>query len=133
MADGSCQILEAFLQNGHFTEKTGRYSAVIQILRRTTSVILKDLILERESRDRAVGITTGYGLNDQGNEVRVPVGGRIFTSPCHSDWPPIQWVPGALFPWVKRPRREADHSPPTSAEVNKIWIYTFTPTYVFMA
>jgi hypothetical protein len=24
---------------------------------------------------------------------------------------------------VKRSRREADHSPPTSAEVNKKWIY----------
>jgi hypothetical protein len=29
---------------------------------------------------------------------------------------PIQWVPGALFPGVKRPGLEADHSPPSSAE-----------------
>jgi hypothetical protein len=29
--------------------------------------------------------------------------------------------------------READHSPPTSAEVKKMWIYTPTPPYVFMA
>jgi hypothetical protein len=28
---------------------------------------------------------------------------------------------------------EADHSPPTSAEVKKIWIYTSTPPYAFMA
>jgi hypothetical protein len=34
---------------------------------------------------------------------------------------------------VKRPGREADHSPPTSAEVKKTWIYTSTPPYVFMA
>jgi hypothetical protein len=27
----------------------------------------------------------------------------------------------------------ADHSPPTSAEVKKMWIYTSTPPYVFMA
>jgi hypothetical protein len=27
---------------------------------------------------------------------------------------PIQWVPGALSVGVKRPRREADHSPPSS-------------------
>jgi len=26
--------------------------------------------------------------------------------------PPIQWVPGALSLWVKRPGHEADHSPP---------------------
>jgi hypothetical protein len=27
--------------------------------------------------------------------------------------------------------READHSPPTSAEVKKTWIYTSTPPYAF--
>jgi hypothetical protein len=31
--------------------------------------------------------------------------------------PPIQWLPWALSPGVKRPGREADDSPPTSAEV----------------
>jgi len=30
---------------------------------------------------------------------------------------PIQWVPRALYLEVKRPGREADHSPPSSAEV----------------
>jgi hypothetical protein len=39
----------------------------------------------------------------------------------------------ALFPGVKRPGRKADHSPPSSAEVEKAWSYTFTlPQYVFM-
>jgi len=33
--------------------------------------------------------------------------------------PPIQWVPGVLSLGVKRPGREADHSPPSSAEVNE--------------
>jgi hypothetical protein len=47
--------------------------------------------------------------------------------------PPIQWVPGALSPGVKRQEREADHSRPASAEVKKIWIYTSTPQYAFMA
>jgi hypothetical protein len=40
---------------------------------------------------------------------------------------PIQWVPG-----VKRPGRVADQSPPASAEVNKVWIYTTIPPYAFM-
>jgi hypothetical protein len=40
---------------------------------------------------------------------------------------------GGSFPAVKRPGREADHSPPTSAEVKKMWIYTSTPPYAFMA
>jgi hypothetical protein len=46
---------------------------------------------------------------------------------------PIQWVTGALFLGVKRPWREADHSPPSSAEVKITWSYTFIPKYVFMA
>jgi hypothetical protein len=34
--------------------------------------------------------------------------------------PSIQWVPGALSSGIKRQGREADHSPPTSAEVKKM-------------
>jgi hypothetical protein len=40
---------------------------------------------------------------------------------------------GSSSPGLKRQGREADHSPPTSAEVKKMWIYTSTPPYVFMA
>jgi len=32
---------------------------------------------------------------------------------------PIQWVPGVLSLGVKRPERETDHSPPSSAEVKE--------------
>jgi hypothetical protein len=39
----------------------------------------------------------------------------------------IQWLPGTLSLEAKRPGREAEHSPPTSAEVNKMWICTSTP------
>jgi hypothetical protein len=46
---------------------------------------------------------------------------------------PIQWVPGAVFQGVKRPGREPNHSPPNSAEVKKMWIYTSTPRYAFLA
>jgi hypothetical protein len=35
--------------------------------------------------------------------------------------PPTQWVPGAVSLEVKRPGREADHSPPSNAEVKK-WV-----------
>jgi hypothetical protein len=41
--------------------------------------------------------------------------------------PPIQWVPGALSLGVKRPGREADHSPPSSAEVKNGRSWTSTP------
>jgi hypothetical protein len=49
------------------------------------------------------------------------------TQPC------IQWAPEAFSPGVKKPGSEADHSPPGSAEVNKMLIYTFVPPYAFMA
>jgi hypothetical protein len=40
---------------------------------------------------------------------------------------------GALSLDLKRPGREADHSPPSSAEFENAWSYTSTPQYVFMA
>jgi hypothetical protein len=75
-----------------------------------------------EVRDGSVGIATGYGLDDRGVAVRVPVdknfhfsvSSRPVLGPTQS---PIQWVPGALSLGVKWTGREADHSPPTSAEV----------------
>jgi hypothetical protein len=87
----------------------------------------------------AVGIATGYRLDDQGVGVRVQVGVRIFFFSMSSrpvlvsTQHPIQWEPGALSLWVKRPGREADHSTPTSAEIKKTWIYTASPPYVFTA
>jgi hypothetical protein len=41
--------------------------------------------------------------------------------------PHIQWVIGALSLGVKRPGREADHSPPSTAEVKNAWSYTSAP------
>jgi hypothetical protein len=71
-------------------------------------------------------------IHDRGVGVRVPVGSRIFTTSSRlvlgSTQPPIQWVPG-----VERPGREAEHPSPTSAEVKKTWVYTFTLPYSFMA
>jgi hypothetical protein len=46
--------------------------------------------------------------------------------------PPIQRVPGALFPEVTRPGREAEQSPPASAKVKNTWICTSILSYVFM-
>jgi hypothetical protein len=45
--------------------------------------------------------------------------------------PPIQWIQGYPSPAVKRPGREADHSPLSSAEVKNAWTCTSTPQYVF--
>jgi hypothetical protein len=86
----------------------------------------------KERRDSAVGIATGYGLDDQG--VDVPVGVRIFTSPMSSRTALGSiHPPPSSFAAVKLPEREADHSTPISAEVKKTWLYTPTPPYVFLA
>jgi hypothetical protein len=61
----------------------------------------------------------------------------MFSSPRRPDrlWGPANLlrVPGALSPGVKRPGLKADHSPPASAEVKKMWIYSSTPPHAFMA
>jgi hypothetical protein len=87
--------------------------------------------LENALRNRII-------LNYVLKKVRVPVGSRIFTSPFRPDrlsGPPNLLYNGyqELFPGGKVAGREADHSPPTSAEVKKMWIYTSTPPYAFMA
>jgi hypothetical protein len=90
------------------------------------------------SRDRSVDIETGYGLGGQEVGVPVPAGSRVFSVASRPalgpTQPTIQWVLGALSQGVNRQGgREAEHSPPTSAEVKKIWLYTSTPPYAFMA
>jgi len=53
----------------------------------------------------------------------------------HSPAEPVETVmgQGVVFPErIKRPRSEADHSPPSSTEVKNAWSVTYTSTYVFM-
>jgi hypothetical protein len=47
----------------------------------------------------------------------------LFSASSRPTQPPIQWVPRALSPRVKRPVREVDHWPPASAQVKKTWVY----------
>jgi hypothetical protein len=75
-----------------------------------------------ESRDRSVSIATGYGLGDRDSspgrvkDFLFSTSSKPVMGPTQ---PPIKWVPGALSLGVKRPGREANHSPPISAEVKK--------------
>jgi hypothetical protein len=59
-----------------------------------------DFILHDSRWDSVVGIATGYGLDERGVGVRVPLGSRIFSTSSRPilgpTWPPNQWVPGAL-------------------------------------
>jgi hypothetical protein len=70
------------------------------------------------------GTALGYGLGDRGFESRQGLGIFLFTTSSRRalgpTQPPFQWVLGALSLGVKqRPRREADHSPSSSAEVKE--------------
>jgi hypothetical protein len=77
------------------------------------------------SRDSSVGKALGYGLDDRGSRIRFPGGLGIFLFNTASRTalgpiqPTIQWIKGALSLGVKRPGREADHSPPSNLEVKE--------------
>jgi hypothetical protein len=83
------------------------------------------------SRDSSVAESWAFGLDDRGSESRRWLGIFLFTTVSipvlGPTQPPIQWVPRGLSLRVKRPRRDADHSPPSSAEVKNAWNYTSTP------
>jgi hypothetical protein len=92
------------------------------------------------SLDSSVGIATGYGLDDQegggGSSSPFRVRNFLFSISSRPAWvhpTSYKMGTGGSFLGLKRQGREADHSPPTSAEVKKMWIYTSTPPYVFMA
>jgi hypothetical protein len=66
---------------------------------------------------------TGRTIGVLGFDSRRGLGIVLFTTASRTalgpTQPPIQWVPGSLSLAVKRPGREADHSPPSSAEVKE--------------
>jgi hypothetical protein len=75
---------------------------------------------------------SSYGLDGRGS---IPGRGeRIFPLTSVSKpilrptQPPVQWVLGVLPPGAKaRPGRDADHSPPSSAEVENDELYLLSP------
>jgi hypothetical protein len=80
-------------------------------------------------RESSVGITTrlqdgqpGFD-SQQGQDMVFSIVSRPALGPPQS----IKWVPG-----MKRDGREADHSPPSSAEVKNGGAITSTPPYAFM-
>jgi hypothetical protein len=65
-----------------------------------------------------VGTVTGLRADDWGSITGRDWGYFLLTTAVlRPTQPPLQWVAGALNPGVKRPGREDDHSPPSSAEV----------------
>jgi hypothetical protein len=72
-------------------------------------------------------LATSYGLDDRGIGVRVPVKSDFLHvvqtgSGAYSAFYLTGSRGGVLSPGATQPGREADHSPPTSAEVKETWI-----------
>jgi hypothetical protein len=79
----------------------------------------------------------GWTIRAPGFDSRRGLGIFLFTTASRTALgptkPPIQWVPGALSLGVKRPGREADHSPPSSVEVTMSGATPSLPQDAFMA
>jgi hypothetical protein len=75
---------------------------------------------------------TGWTIGVLGFDSRWGLGIFLFTTASRTalgpTQPPIPGVPGAVSLGVKRPGREADHSPPSSAEVKEsVELYIHSP------
>jgi hypothetical protein len=80
----------------------------------------------RKSRDSVVGwLRDGWPRGREFSVLHVVQTG----SEIHPTYP---MGTGGALPVLKQQGLETDHSPPASAEVKKIWIYTSTPPYAFM-
>ena len=74
------------------------------------------------SWDSVVGIATWLRVWANEDIRSIPGKGQRFfsfcivQSPLGRTQPPMLWVPQALFPGIRQPGREADHSPPSNAK-----------------
>ena len=107
-------------------QKTGRFLDTVGTVYHLVIYMQSNKI---RGRDSAVGIATRYGLDGPGIESRW---GARFSAP-------VQTGPGAhpasytmgtgSFPGVKRPGRDVDHPPPSSAEVEgRAELYIYSPS-----
>jgi hypothetical protein len=103
-------------------------STWLSVERILTAKMNKFVLFLFMSRDSSVGIALGYRLDNRGSRVRFPAGAGIFFLHHRvqngSGGPPslLSNECQVLFPWGGgggRPGCEADHSPPSSAEVKE--------------
>jgi hypothetical protein len=80
-------------------------------MKRSDNCIRKEVIFG----DRVAEIIVIFGVA-RSNSFLFTTASRTALGPTQ---PPIQWMPGALSLGVKRPGREADHSPPSSVEIKE--------------
>jgi hypothetical protein len=87
-----------------------------------------------QSRDSSVRRELGYGLDDRSSRVRFPAGGWNFSlhhrvqngSGAHQASYPMDTRGSSLG--VKRPGREASHSPPSNTEVKGVELHLHSPS-----
>jgi hypothetical protein len=78
------------------------------------------------SRDNVIGIAIGYGLDDWGVGVRVPVGSKIFLSACRPGrfWVPLNLLSNGyrgLSPWFKAAGAWSWLLTPACTEFKSVW------------
>jgi hypothetical protein len=126
---GPCKGCRAYEGGG------GEYEKLTQIIKRTLRIRIRITFTNCFN-----GRT--YGQEEPGLRSRYSDGPRTSSSPDSvknflfstssrpavgwSTQPPIQWVPGSLSPGLKRPGREADHSPPATRSRKCGWIGNWT-------
>jgi hypothetical protein len=84
-----------------------------------TALILLPSIVLRTSRDSSVGTVKATGWTTGVSFPAWPRDSSLLHSVqtgSEATQPPIQWVSGALSSGIKQLGREADHSPPHSAD-----------------
>jgi hypothetical protein len=84
------------------------------------------LVLKSWYSDWAMGWTIGVLGFDSRRGLEIFLFTTASRMALRPNQPPIQGVPGALSLGVKRPGREADNSPSSSAKVKNEWSYTST-------
>jgi hypothetical protein len=129
-----CRAVERVISEMEVLQTGERYVRLLICIQQTICQSTGILIIMTEfsfmvfrgfivSRDSAVGIVTGYGMDGEWVRVRVPVGARFFFFPRRPDrfWGPPSLLSnryGALSLG-----READPSFPTSIDVRNTGIY----------
>jgi hypothetical protein len=88
-----------------------------------------------EPRESSVGIALGYGLDDRGFRVRFPAGTGNFSlhhrvqNGCGAHTASYPVGTRGSFLAVKRSGSEADHSPPSTAEIKEcVELYFHSPS-----
>jgi hypothetical protein len=88
-----------------------------------TRSLVRDFEIHASSIEQI--IETDYGLDigvlrfDSRRGLEIILFTAAFRTVLGPTQPPTQWVSGAISLGVKRPGREADHSPPSSAEIKE--------------